>query len=537
MSDKPRRGSSSGNLILGFVLGSLAASPFIFVSVNDSLDNIRQTFFSAFYIIVGLSFGLLIFKLLLPLIIRKIFKSSPAESLAQAAEEARLFTSTLSTGEVSKATEHAIAIIREFLSVHGWLTVRNWAIGVVLAMLATYAGLAGTFLLLEQNKLLENQNEVLEAQKTLLGNQNDKFEDQNTLIESQLDYLAKQNTRLQEQLIIMESQRRSSLIIEITAILDDVSDLAKANRERRTQELKASGINPKAKLIVPEKLERNPELLSCYRVRSYDILKLQRYLSGRIIALSRSLRPYAYLNNQLEITKNLRSPERTQLVIALSSAGVSMDDLKEGDFSFLDMENARFPNSLLYMLTITNSSFQSSNLTNGCFAEAVLDHSYFNAANANFSYFGKASLNSVKFLGTQLYLTNFRSAHLDDTRFNGANLKHANFSDAILKKVDFSSANLTNVNFESEDADTEMSDITLDQANISCANFGSLRLGQDILNKACVDVGRNGPLYPQGDAGPEAFRNIPICKETALESNAQATCETLEAERESLLKR
>lgn len=187
--------------------------------------------------------------------------------------------------------------------------------------------------------------------------------------------LGKQNVLVEKQTFLAEAERRAALIYELTSILDEIDE---------------------------ELDERKPEGNGLS-----DVVFSDR-LSGRVVALSRSLRPYRYLDPESgELTDKSRplSPERAQLLLSLIGANAALTDLrvKGADFSRADLRGA-------YLL--------GAKLPNQRFAFAD-----FSGANLSAADLSSSDLRSARLVGANLSGATINEANLEDADLTGADLR------------------------------------------------------------------------------------------------------------------
>ena len=128
---------------------------------------------------------------------------------------------------------------------------------------------------------------------------------QNGLIRTQNDKIERQNVRLDQQTSLLEAERRSAVILESGNVLDAVS-----------RELAEPG-NTKDSLSNP--------------------------LVGRIIALSRAMKPYKYLDPSGDsMTVRALSPERGHLLVSLYNSKLDTSTYlkinRGADFSYSELD-------------------------------------------------------------------------------------------------------------------------------------------------------------------------------------------------------
>lgn len=234
----------------------------------------------------------------------------------------------------------------------------------------TGAGILSAYLAFKANQILANQNELISKQNSLILSQNK----------------------------LAEADRRASLVPELSRVLDEVSAESKSTH------------------------------------KSGNKIKLSPTLEGRIIALSKALRPYYFLDYDDEPSRQELSPERGQLLVALAEANVDLSNLvRKADFSW----------ALLSGIKMTNKDFSGGDLP------------YINATGCDLieCNFSKTNMWGARFVGgdvTQCDFSHsiFKFGNLKGTRFRQTNFTGADFDGALMPyPYGFQSCNFRNVNF------------------------------------------------------------------------------------------
>lgn len=167
----------------------------------------------------------------------------------------------------------------------------------------SFTAIAGVVIAFQANRLIEAQNGLLKAQTTLL--------------ESQTKQIALQTT-------LSEANRRAASAFELANVLDAIAKAV----ENKT-----------------------------------GMTKLSPALYGRIAALSRTLRPYRYLEDSGELCENPLSPERGQLLVSLISANVDLDPIRyDADFTRAVLDSANLRGAALANMNLASASMRNANL-------------------------------------------------------------------------------------------------------------------------------------------------------------------------------
>ncbi|SKC47017.1 pentapeptide repeat-containing protein [Ohtaekwangia koreensis] len=265
--------------------------------------------------------------------------------------------------------------------------------------------------------------------------------------------LNKQNKKIDLQNQLAEASRRAILVTELSSISNKIDD------------------------IKPEKDGK---------------VRVPKSILGRIVALSRSFRPYQFIvmpnedafstngfysNYQWDSikTKNVKSrnfmnwfqglffdiddgsepllihkplsPERGQLLIALSNSNIAnFNELADlgPDFSSAYLSGANLRNAVFDGLNLRSSDFRAAYLWQASFVNTNIDESDFTRAsiiggsfsgsvNSKFLY---TQLNQADFSEAQLQGSDFSNAILFDSKFFNASLDGVNWNGAIIDQVD-----------------------------------------------------------------------------------------------------
>ncbi|WP_147678720.1 pentapeptide repeat-containing protein [Algibacter pacificus] len=204
-----------------------------------------------------------------------------------------------------------------------------------------------------------------------------------TLMFYQNRLIKKQNEKIEIQSHLAEASRRSSQMFIMGEVLSDVNS-----------EMKTSG--------------------------SY---KISNTLAGRVVSLSRAMKPYRYLVGNTLIEKPI-SPERGQLLITLCKSKMQpsffVDEiLQESDFTKSELINAKLRHATLRDINLQESNLEGSDLMN------------------------------VDLQNANLVNSNLKHLDLDDANLTNANLEDANLTGSFLIRTKLKGANLTNVVLDS----------------------------------------------------------------------------------------
>ncbi len=255
--------------------------------------------------------------------------------------------------------------------------LRQRSIAIIISLASVFGFIITTYILLSQNALLEKQNRLIEQQ----------------------------NIRLDQQTYLQEAERRSSLVFQLGNILD--------------------GLDKEVKEDVGEKKVRD----------------ISPELRGRIISLSRLLKPYKYLENDALIPVPL-SPERGQLLVSILNSELDVNTLRHiytnSDFSYADLTRSN----------LVHFDFQQAKLFNSDLSGSYILKSDFFAAKMSSTKLDNSTIQESSFQGADLAKSSFLYCNLSFSTFLKADLQKANLQHTTLFGVTFEETNLKDVDLE-----------------------------------------------------------------------------------------
>lgn len=248
------------------------------------------------------------------------------------------------------------------------------------------------------------------------------------------ELLKRQNELINTQNLLQESSRRAGLTVELTEVLNRISD---ANLPRVS-----SSDDETARICLQENYGYDFSVPSSAQ---RAMRSLPEMLLGRVVALSNSFRPYRYLDidrNDLitDSSSGLSvpmSPERAQLLFALANARIDMAEVAQagGDFSRTPLGNAQLSGMWINNLKLPASDLNGAILVYSNFSRADLSYSNLVEVNATCGVYTGAKLVNVNMAGGQ-----FMGASFDDAVMQGVNVYMANFKDATFQRADLRGA-------------------------------------------------------------------------------------------------
>lgn len=226
---------------------------------------------------------------------------------------------------------------------------------------------------------------------------------QNTLITGQSEMFRQQNTRLDQQTYLQEADRRGQTLLIMDNMLKEISD----------------------------------------DVTSSSQNKIDDATAGRLIALSKMLKPYKYLEND-SLIANVTSPERGYLLISLLETGVNLNSttrtrtngklIERLDFTYAELRNISLKGYDLLNIDLSDSDLRNSNFNGTDFENADFNNADLTNTNLTYTSFNKANLEGA----------DFTNAILDYANLQNANLKMADLRNVSLLKSKVLDADLTN---------------------------------------------------------------------------------------------
>ncbi len=281
------------------------------------------------------------------------------------------------------AEQHFNQLFAKIFAWYSWMSFRRWVVTIFNTLFVSFGGLLGTVLLFNQNKLLTQQNELL----------------------------TRQNYRLDQQTYLQEAGRRSSLIFLMGNVLDAID-----------RELKSDVGRPGIRDLSPQ-------------------------IIGQIVALSTSLRPYRYLENDSLIAQEI-SPERGQLLLSLVHSEIDNGSLARifltADFSYAELSDVVLAGEYLGGINLREANLSRADLNGANLAGADLNRADLSSAIMVGAVLTKANLSDTDLREAIIERTDFRGASLYDTDLRGADLTTSDWRGAYFGEAKLDSAIIPN---------------------------------------------------------------------------------------------
>ncbi len=250
----------------------------------------------------------------------------------------------------------------------------------------------------------------------LLVNQNDLLDTQNVLLGSQNALMTNQNTLIQHQMSLEEADRRGALVMLMSNIMDKVD---------KEIELQQAGLSKQA--------------------RDKTRFNLSPSLIGQIVALSHSFKPYRYLEEDSLINEQL-SPERGQLLITLTLLPLDTSCFnkiyKSSTFQQADLNNAVLREVYLSGADLNGADLHGADLSGTDLRGADLSGTDLRGADLSGTDLRGADLRRANLSGALFILANLHKADLNSANLSRVYLSGADLSEADLSEADLSEAYL-----------------------------------------------------------------------------------------------
>jgi len=242
-----------------------------------------------------------------------------------------------------------------------------------------------------------------------------------------------QNARMKQQTFLQEAERRSFMIGILDQIIKEVTNEA-------------------------------------YKNNGY----ISKRSATRLIAISKNLKPYRYLENDVLISKSV-SPERGYLLLSMLENNIKLgiiidDNTKETLGEALNFEYTELNNATITDLNLDNINLDHSDLQGSNFQISLIrgrgtqsQQSSFRHANLKNAVFDKCTLKRCDFSFANMAGTSFAKSEIDHTLFINTNLENVDFSNCDLTKVNFKDATILNANFKNASVSKDFMQVMEDQ--------------------------------------------------------------------------
>lgn len=290
---------------------------------------------------------------------------------------------------------------------------------------------------------------------------------QTNLLLRQNRILSQQNVRLDQQTNLAEANRRGTVTLEMSNIMDQID--AESNR---------TGI-------------------------------ITRATKTRLISHVQALKPYKFLEDDQLIPSAL-SPERAQLFLYLITSKIRNEDkleifkqtkfayadLKGAYLNFLDVSEAKLPYARIDNADILTSDWDGVAIPYSTINESHIEGSSFLSCD-----FSNVQSNASAFFQDRFSNTDFNGVSFENTLFSGVQFKSCNWANATLQNVVFSSVkfsgsgDVSKANWENVIVDSEqfLQDLVVQKAKGAETMLEEYKIGKS------VDVANQFKNHPELD--------------------------------------
>ena len=269
---------------------------------------------------------------------------------------------------------------------------------------------------------------------------------QNTLITGQSEMFKQQNKRLDQQTYLQEADRRGQTLLIMDNMLKEINtDVSRSS---------ANAIDDAT--------------------------------AGRLISLSKMLKPYKYLENDSLIAR-VTSPERGYLLVSLLETGINLNTstrsrsngrlIERLDFTYAELRNLSLKGADLIQIDLANADLRNSSFNGTDFEKANLQNAWLHETNLTYASFKEANLE-------QAILQN---AILDYANLQNANLSSADLRNVSLLKTKVLAADLTNARVNETFERDATQQLNKDQSEWLFSNFEVVEIDDDHYQLLPID--------------------------------------------------
>ena len=232
---------------------------------------------------------------------------------------------------------------------------------------------------------------------------------QNTLITGQSEMFKQQNKRLDQQTYLQEAERRGQTLLIMDNMLKEISTDVSRSSANAIDDATAGRLISLSKMLKPYKYLENDSLIARVTSPERGYLLVSLLETGINLNTTARSRSNGRLIERLDFTyaelRNLLLKGADLIQIDLSNA-----DLRNSSFNGIDFEKANLQNTWLHETNLTYASLKEANLEHAVLQNAILD--YANLQNANLS---SADLRNVSLVKTKLLDADFTNARVNKT--------------------------------------------------------------------------------------------------------------------------
>ncbi|MCC4211179.1 pentapeptide repeat-containing protein [Leeuwenhoekiella parthenopeia] len=227
---------------------------------------------------------------------------------------------------------------------------------------------------------------------------------QNKLITGQSEMFKQQNNRLDQQTYLQEAERRGQTLLLMDNMLKEISDDVRVNPQNTINDATA----------------------------------------GRLISLSKMLKPYKYLENDSLIVQVI-SPERGYLLVSLLETGINLNATSRSrtngklmnrlDFTYAELRDLTLKGADLLEINLSYADLRNSNFTGTDFKKADLSNARLQQTNLSYTGLGEADLENAKLQNAILDRADLSKTNLTGADLRNTSLVKTKIKEAVLKNA------------------------------------------------------------------------------------------------------
>ncbi|WP_442845168.1 pentapeptide repeat-containing protein [Leeuwenhoekiella sp. H156] len=227
---------------------------------------------------------------------------------------------------------------------------------------------------------------------------------QNKLITGQSEMFKQQNNRLDQQTYLQEAERRGQTLLLMDNMLKEISDDVRLNPQNTINDATA----------------------------------------GRLISLSKMLKPYKYLEND-SLIEQVISPERGYLLVSLLETGINLNATSRSrtngklmnrlDFTYAELRDLTLKGADLLEINLSYADLRNSNFTGTDFKKADLSNARLQQTNLSYTGLGEADLENAKLQNAILDRADLSKTNLTGSDLRNTSLVKTKIKEAVLKNV------------------------------------------------------------------------------------------------------
>jgi hypothetical protein len=393
----------ASTLVVGLLLGA-CLGPALFLAIDriELKGDLLFSFAIGAFLMLGACFVLAAAAALL---ILPRFFSNVRGTLTGVVDDLTQASRAHAQGNSDKALDHVGRAIGEGVAWYSIGATRRFSVQAALGLLVAFGGTIGAVLLFSQNALLRDQNGLLREQNRLTQSQLQLLTDQNEKIDKQLLLLTDQNAKIDQQTAVADAQKRSAFVTELFSIVQEVSkEIGRTDR--------ADG-------------------------------SLSKELVSRIAVLTSSAVPYRYQLHYRDDRDRgspvALSPERGQLVVALTRLKISLAPLIEAgaNFTYSDLRGFQLSDVDLSSANLEGCDFSFSEIQRAKFLKTRLDAAVMFQLFTVQADFSGARFGRTKIEGSTFLSSSFDRANFDSVTFKNSQLDRSSFVDSAHSNLAF----------------------------------------------------------------------------------------------------